>query len=108
MMKLKKVVCHLLLSIFIIGSLTSFFIPVENIQVRIFAHLKVVSFQMNVNRGTYKVMADGNVISDCSVGENYRFSLHGDSLDFYKNDVLTGVYKYIKFFRFFETNIYFN
>lgn len=86
-----------MLSFLSMGLLTSFFIPSENLQIRVFAHLKVSSLQIIINKGNYRVIADGNLFDKLKLNEVYKFNLKGDSLLMSKNDSLIGIYKYVKF-----------
>jgi len=95
MIKNIKIFYYVLPFILLVG-LTSFFIPSETLQIRIFAHLKVNALQFNVNAGSYKVMADGKQISE-SVGESiYKIVMKDDSVELKQNDKLIGRFKYIK------------
>jgi stage II sporulation protein D len=79
-----------------IGSLTSFFLPVETIQIRVFAHLKVNAFQAYVSKGLYKVIADGVTVGETKGESDYRCILKSDSVELRRNDTVVGTYKYIK------------
>jgi len=76
---------------------TSFFIPTDNIMVRIYAHLKVVSNQVFINSGTYRVIADGNFVSESSGELNYKLIYKNDSVELVSGEKKIGIYKYIKF-----------
>ncbi|MBX3165050.1 MAG: SpoIID/LytB domain-containing protein [Bacteroidetes bacterium] len=93
---LKKILQIIFVLVLLFFGLTSFFIPVENIQIRIFSHLKVTVFSLYANQGTYKIIADGNVIASTSGEADYKFSLKGDSVELSKNDTILGTYKYLK------------
>lgn len=79
------------------GSFKAVYLPVESIQIRLFAHLKVSSLQLIVNRGEYRVLADGNIVDKLKLNDVYQFNLHGDSVEVKKNNQPMGVYKYLKF-----------
>lgn len=79
----------------IIGS--SFFIPTENILVRIYAHLKINALTISVNTGSYRVIADGNFVSESAGELSYKLIYKDDSIELSSNDKLIGKYKYIKF-----------
>jgi stage II sporulation protein D len=80
-----------------IGGLTSFFIPIENLQIRIFTHLKINAFQAYAKHDDYKIIADG-VLLNTSVGEfEFNFNLKGDSIELKQNELVLGTYKYVKF-----------
>lgn len=96
-MKQLKTIC---LGAFVLLSamlgLTSFFIPVETIQIRIFAHLKVNAFEVYASKGIYRVLADGDVIAQTKGESDYKFIMVGDSVAIKRNDTAVGIYKYIK------------
>ena len=97
MNKIKKIVkIYLLLLIVLIG-LTSFFLPAENMQIRVYAHLKVYALQVNVNNGTYKITGDAEMIGESAGEAVFMMTLKGDSIQLKQNDVIKGTYKYIKF-----------
>ncbi len=99
-MRRKKIVFFLLLTIAVPLFFSSFhtvYLPVESIQIRLFAHLKVSSLQLIVNRGEYRALADGNIVDKPKLNDVFQFSQHGDSLEIKKNNQPFGVFKYIKF-----------
>lgn len=81
----------------LLGGLTSFYVPVETIHIRLFAHLKVSAFQIILNKGNYKVLADGNLMDEIKINDVFAFSIKSDSVEVKRNDVVIGVYKYLKF-----------
>ena len=97
MQKLKKIlkICAILL--LLAFGLSSFFLPAENLQIRIFAHLKLYTVQVNVNNGSYRIIGDDSFIGESAGEAIYVISLKGDSLDIKQNDKRIGTYKYIKF-----------
>jgi stage II sporulation protein D len=76
---------------------SSFFIPTDNILVRIYAHLKIVSSNVYINSGTYRVIADGNFVSESAGELNYKLIYKNDSVELFSADKKIGLYKYIKF-----------
>ncbi|MCE3226040.1 MAG: hypothetical protein K0S32_591 [Bacteroidetes bacterium] len=76
---------------------TSFFLPTETLQIRIFTHLKVNALQFNVNAGTYKLVADGKLIAESKGESIFKLVLHGDSIELKQNDKSLGNFKYLKF-----------
>lgn len=93
---LKKIVALLLITItLVIGS--SFFIPTENILVRIYSHLKINALTIGVNTGSYRVVADGNFVSESAGELSYKLVYKEDSIELSSGDKLIGKYKYIKF-----------
>jgi len=92
MNKIKKIVkIYLLLLIVLIG-LTSFFLPAENMQIRVYAHLKVYALQVNVNNGTYKITGDAEMIGKSAGEAVFMMTLKGDSIQLKQNDVIKGTY----------------
>jgi stage II sporulation protein D len=71
--------------------------PVEKLQIRIFAHLKLSSVQVIINKGNYRFVADGNLVNEMKLNDVFLFTLTGDSLLVKKNDSVFGTYKYVKF-----------
>jgi stage II sporulation protein D len=79
------------------AALTSFFLPAENLQIRIYAHLKIYTIQLIVSEGNYKIIGDANVIAE-STGESvFVLNIKGDSIEVKQNALRIGKYKYIKF-----------
>ncbi|MBK7818137.1 MAG: SpoIID/LytB domain-containing protein [Sphingobacteriaceae bacterium] len=76
---------------------SSFFIPTETIMVRMYTHLKVLSATISINAGTYKVVADGNFISESAGELAYKLVYKNDSIEVVSGDKKIGVYRYIKF-----------
>jgi stage II sporulation protein D len=76
---------------------SSFFIPTDKILVRIYTHLKMVSANIAVNTGTYRVIADGNFVSESSGELAYKLYYKNDSVELLCGDKKIGLYKYIKF-----------
>ncbi|PBQ30385.1 hypothetical protein CNR22_00940 [Sphingobacteriaceae bacterium] len=87
----------LLIPILAFAGSTSFFVPAESIQIRVFAHLKVTELHTIINLGTYQLLGDGLMIADCRPLMDFKLSVNGDSIEVRKNDILMGVFKYIKF-----------
>lgn len=85
------------LMLLLVGGLTSFYVPVENIHIRLFAHLKVNAFQIILNKGNYKVLADGNLMNEIKINDVFSFTIKSDSVEVKRNDQWIGVYKYLKF-----------
>lgn len=77
--------------------LTSFFLPAENLQIRIYAHLKVYNVQLIVNHGSYKVIGDAGIIAETKGESVFVISLKGDSIELKQNSVSVGTFKYVKF-----------
>ncbi len=99
-MNLKKLHKRFLfLELIILWSLlcSSFFIPTETIMVRMYTHLKVLSANISINTGTYKVIADGNFISESAGELAYKLIYKNDSIEVVSGDKRIGIYKYIKF-----------
>lgn len=86
-----------LLPVMVFISLTSFYLPVENVQIRLFAHLKLSSCNVILSAGNYIIVADGKLIADVKTNDLFNFSLSNDSLLLRKNGIRLGIFKYIKF-----------
>lgn len=93
---LKHARLYLLLLFSLVG-MTSFHVPAESIQVRLFAHLKVSEAHVIIHLGTYKLIADGSTIMDSRPLMDFKLSIKGDSVEVTQNNVSLGVFKYIKF-----------
>lgn len=76
---------------------SSFFIPTENIMVRIYTHLKINALSLQVQKGEYKVIADGNLIAESAGEFGYKLIYKEDSIELIAADKFIGKYKYIKF-----------
>jgi stage II sporulation protein D len=97
MRKLKKRIKFYLVPLLTFAGFTSFFVPAESIQIRVFAHLKITDLHTIINLGTYKLVADGNVIADCRPLMDFNVSAIGDSIELKQNEKPLGIFKYIKF-----------
>ncbi len=62
-----------------------------------YTHLKVLSANISINTGTYKVIADGNFISESAGELAYKLIYKNDSIEVVSGDKRIGIYKYIKF-----------
>jgi stage II sporulation protein D len=92
-----KIIIGILFGIGLFATLTSFYVPAENLQIRLYAHLKISTLQVSVASGSYKVLADGNSVADSNGESVFKLVLVGDSIQLNQNDKLIGNYKYIKF-----------
>lgn len=97
MKKIKHRTRYFIFPLIALMSLSSFFIPAESIQIRLFAHLKINELHTIVNLGTYKLMGDGELVMDCRPLMDFKMSAKGDSIELSHNQTILGVYKYIKF-----------
>ncbi len=97
MIRIKKIIKICVLLLILPAALTSFFLPAENLQIRIYAHLKIYTIQLIVSEGNYKIIGDANVIAE-STGESvFVLNIKGDSIEVKQNALRIGKYKYIKF-----------
>lgn len=96
MKKLKHICKWLFVLVILPIGITSFYLPVETIQIRIFTHLKVNAFEIYVNKGSYRLLADGNAVLQTKGEADYKFIMKGDSVLLQRNDTAIGLYKYIK------------
>ena len=93
-----KISYLLLLFIPLLLGFKPFVISTETLQIRIFAHLKIKSFQFVLTTGNYKILADGNLLAPVKINDVYSFTLQGeDSVNLYKNMKFNGRFKYLKF-----------
>jgi stage II sporulation protein D len=92
-----KIIASLLIGLSILITLTSFYVPAENLQIRLYAHLKINTLQLNVVSGSYKILADGNAIADGGLESTIKLTLKGDSIQLTQNDKIIGNFIYIKF-----------
>jgi stage II sporulation protein D len=98
MQRFRRKIKFLVLPFLAFAVSTSFFIPSESsIQIRIFAHLKVLELHTIVNLGTYQMLGDGVMIAEGRPLMDYKLKVNGDSIDVKKNDVFIGRFKYIRF-----------
>jgi stage II sporulation protein D len=74
----------------------SFFIPVESLQVRLFAHLKITVIHVYAPVSSYRMLGDGNELTRLKAGIDYRFILRGDSFEARENERVIGVYRHVK------------
>jgi stage II sporulation protein D len=86
-----------ILALIALAVTTSFSLPLEIIQVRIFAHLKINALSVSVASGSYKMMGDAFFIDGYKNGLPLKIQLREDSIVVSQDKVL-GVYKYVKFF----------
>jgi stage II sporulation protein D len=74
----------------------NFFLPVESLQVRIFAHLKVNWLQVNLHRGTFNVLGDGHILFPLRHTDVIQFRLSGDSIELQLNENAALRFRYVK------------
>ena len=92
-----KIIASLLIGLSILITLTSFYVPAENLQIRLYAHLKINTLQLNVVSGSYKILADGNSIADSGLESTIKLTLKGDSIQLTQYDKIIGNFIYINF-----------
>lgn len=97
MRKLKRIVIGTLILSAALIFTSSFFLPAETLQVRVFAHLHVNAVQVNVNQGSYRVIADANLVAESEGGSVFKLRKVGDSIEVKENDKVLGCFRYIKF-----------
>lgn len=76
---------------------SSFFIPSDNIKIRIYTHVKIQSVQLNINSGEYTIQGDGKFILNCSENNAYKVIPAGNGVSVYENGNFIGNYAYLKF-----------
>lgn len=77
---------------------SSYYLPVENIQIRIFTHLKVNALSMSIYTGSYHVQCDGKWIDTFKPGLPVILQYHNDSIEIIQEGKQIAVGRYIKFF----------
>jgi len=97
MQKLKQKIKFFLIPILIFAGSTSFVVPAESIQIRVYAHLKISEVHTIINLGMYQLIGDGTMIADCRPLMDFKLTVNGDSIEVRKNEILMGIFKYIKF-----------
>lgn len=76
---------------------SSFFIPTENLLIRIYTHLKINALTLQVQKGDYRVLGDGNLLAESSGEFIYKLVYKEDSIELTCADKVLGKFKYIKF-----------
>ncbi len=97
MRKLAKILAGGLILSLALTVTSSFFLPAETLQVRVFAHLRVSALQINVNQGNYRVIADASIIAESNGASVFKLRQVDDSIEVKENENLLGRFKYIKF-----------
>ncbi|MDI1354556.1 MAG: SpoIID/LytB domain-containing protein [bacterium] len=97
MRRFKNVIVYIALLLSFLG-FSSFFLPMETIQIRIFSHLKVSAVNVSIYTGSYKLMADDFFSSLYKQGIDCRIEMKGDSIEVKQNERVLGTFKYIKFY----------
>lgn len=97
MRKLAKILAGGLILSLALTVTSSFFLPAETLQVRVFAHLRVSALQINVNQGNYRVIADASIVAESNGASVFKLRQVGDSIEVKENENLLGRFKYIKF-----------
>lgn len=97
MRRVKNIFAGIFVSITIVTTLASFFLPTETLQIRVYTHLKVNALQANINAGSYKLLGDGALIAESKGESIFKLITKGDSISVLQNEKQIGVYKYIKF-----------
>src|SRR5690606_13434572 len=90
------IIWHLTLALAVLQ--LSFVIPLELIQVRIFAHLKIRALTLSTVSGNYRMVADGTIVERFRSGLPVSLSLKNDSLLIIQEDRELGIYSSVKFF----------
>lgn len=86
------------LALFVLSLFSSFFIPTENIFVRVYSHLKINTISVQVVKGDYRVMGDGKLLAESSGEYSFKLDYQDDSIKVHAFDKYLGKYRYIKFF----------
>src|SRR5687767_8794945 len=69
---------------------------VDQVQVRLFSHLKISVMQVYTPVAGYKLMGDGEPVTQLLAGINYRFTQEGDKIQVLENQKLLGTFSYIR------------
>jgi stage II sporulation protein D len=88
----------LLLLPWVFFGFSSFFLPMETIQVRIFAHIKIQSLSLSTFTGSYRVMGNAELVSRYNPGLECKIELIRDSLQLSQAGQVIGRFAYLKFF----------
>jgi stage II sporulation protein D len=77
---------------------TSFYLPIENIQIRIFTHLKVNALSISNYTGSYQIQCDNLTVGNYKQGLPIVLQYQNDSVELLQEGILLATGKYIKFF----------
>lgn len=69
---------------------------VEQVQVRVFTHLKISELQIYSPAAGYKLFGDGKPVSPVLAGINYKLVQRGDSICVIENQKTLGTFRYIR------------
>ena len=95
MFKLKYFTFLILVFFFNFISPRSSYSTIEKLQIRIFAHLKINSFQWSAISKSYKLIADNSPL-EFNVS-NFNLFIKGDSIEIKEKDFVLGTFKQINF-----------
>lgn len=73
-----------------------YFVPSEELTVRVYTHLKINSVQFTCNAGKYSVIGDGQPVAETSGEANFKMVYINDSIELRRQDEKIGRYKFIK------------
>lgn len=76
---------------------TSFYIHSETILIRIYSATKINAITISANAGKYKLLGDGNLISEPGITTVYKIVSKNDSVFLSENEKPLGTFKYLKF-----------
>ncbi len=79
-----------------LGLSSFYFVPSEELTIKIYTHLKINALQITVNAGKYIVIADGNLVTETSGESNLKFIVINDSIELLRQDEKLGRYRFIK------------
>lgn len=96
MKQTRRIVACLVFPLVLLVS-SSFFIPAETLQVRVFSHLKVNAVQVSVSKGVYRIVADAAIVAEDEGNTVFKIRQLGDSLELKQNETVLGLFRYIKF-----------
>lgn len=89
---------HILIFTVVLLFSTSFYLPVETIQIRIFTHLKVNTLSLSIYMGSYRLQSDGAWVESFKQGLPVTVQYRNDSIDVLQEGRTIATGRYLKFF----------
>jgi stage II sporulation protein D len=96
MLKIIRLIKYCLLPWLLFYGFTNYFVPSENVNIRLYSHIKISSVQLSTINSNYTVLGDGRELGDFNTSTIIKISLKDDSIEVKNNDKIIGVFKYIK------------
>lgn len=79
-----------------LGLSSFYFVPSEELTIKIYTHLKINALQITANAGKYMVIADGNIVAETNGEAHLKFIVINDSIELLRQDEKLGRYRFIK------------